>query len=257
MAKVDFSAPLDTSGEIKENEQPTAAVAVVEPQTVTVATGVADSVAGEFEGEFQREDIAAKWLNLVPKSADTGTPGNFVLDREYDLGRELVVIFRHCKKFYVEDIDDAQVRAQVIPRRYDSVKAARIDGLFLNGTKGSNKIVPAAYLSLFVRLPEDHPSADFIADGHGWASARMKVKKGGFRAIVPVIARDRTGWLNRGLMTGQYDLSASLEKYQTFSWWQPTIKAAGKTAPKVLETLQAGFNFFDDVDEDLGEDYGE
>jgi hypothetical protein len=242
--KASFDAPLEDTTEVVEETPSTAVVAATEQLPV-----LNPEVEAQFDGEFVREDLGTKWLNLVPKSADEASlVGHFLLDREHDLGESVEVIVRKVKKFYLEDQSDDQNKEGEMPKSFYKIAHAEEQGFSLRGKKGENKVVPAAYLDVFVKLTEEHPSADFVAGGFGWASAKIKVKKGGYRATVLILSRDLGGFLKGDLRNGTYTLSSHLAKWDRYSWYEPRLKVAGRTPDEVLQTLKEGFNFFEPVD---------
>lgn len=251
MAKASFDTPLEAP---EEEVEVTVEETVTDDLSVSTTPtenlpALSEEVQAQFEGEFVREDLGTKWLNLVPKSADEASMvGHFLLDREHDLGDEVEIIARKVKKFYLEDQSDEQNQQGEMPKSFYQIAHAEEAGFSLRGKKGVNKVVPAAYIDVFVKLPEDHLAADFVAGGFGWASAKIKVKKGGYRATVLILSRDLGGFLKGNLMNGIYSLKSRLAKWDRYSWYEPTLRVAGKTPSEVLETISNGFNFFDPVD---------
>ena len=174
-----------------------------------------------------------------------------MLDRIHDLGSSIEVIVRKVKKFYLEDMNDEQNQEGNMPKTWFQIAFAEADGYRLDGAKGVDKCVPAAYLDIFVKLPEDHLAADFVVDGAGYASSKVKVKKGGYRNTVLILSRDLGGWLKGDLTNGVYTLASRLAKWKTYSWYEPTLRTAGKVSPEVKETILNGFNFFEPSEADV------
>lgn len=242
MATVSFNAPLEAEPEVKA-EAPTDTIAVRDDADLAPA---ALGGNGDFVGDFEAGDMGSKWLNLVPRAAEEGIPGNYRLAREHDLGDSVNVVFRKVAKFFLEDLSTEQVTAGKTAERFDRLEVAQKAGFTLQGVKGQNKICKAADIDLFVQLPADHPAADFVVGAHGWAAAKFRVKKNGFTAVVNTLTRDWVGWLKGDLSSGVYVLGREMAEYLKFKWYSPTVKPAGKLDEETHAALSKGFNIFED-----------
>lgn len=132
------------------NPPPTPAALAVPAKTApALATAAATA---DFEGEWDTSDITAMPMRLVGKAdselADISAPGNYCLDKAYDLGNDVHLIACHVRKRWQEATEYGEEPGKM----YDTLDDARADGLAVA------QMNSVAIIYGFVPVPVDfHP----------------------------------------------------------------------------------------------------
>lgn len=212
---------------------------VVKPESALAVPSYTDEAG--FDGEFTREDRQTPRLQIVAKTGALSNefpPGNFVINKQADLGKgPLSVVALRVKKLYQEVTD---IEEGVMGRTFSTAEEVRAAGLRV-GTPTS-KVVgeeasPIMQVLFFIELPEGlKPEiADYFScvlpNGKNGALALYTAARTNYRTVAQplVTARDMNKQVREhGIWSQRWLLTAKLEKYESFSWWQGHLTPNGK-----------------------------
>lgn len=239
-------------------ENKTETIVVVPTPDKTLATAAVGSPSKGLIGEWTTKDIRLPRLNLVNKSgelANSFIPGCYVISKEHQINnlaegsREksspLNVIVATMNKQYQENIafDDRDTKTAQGP--FNTAAEVKNAGGRISRDKGEGCFSEIAHLELFIEQPEtlaEDATALFFNTLGGKKFARVvwTVSGTAYGAVAVTVASALRGHLAQtGLVGGWWQLSSSLIKGQTNSWWQPAIKTNGLTDAKLSEEVEA------------------
>ena len=231
-----------------ENE-PSTQVAVLEPENRAVAVSrplgasIEDASKG-LVGDWTTDDTKLPRLNIVGRTGELPnefTQGCIVLEKTHELttvtkdtGSPLRVVALRMLKQYQENIPFDDQQAGVQARIFNSAMEVRASGGQLSFSKGENKFSELAHIEFLILAPEGI-SEDALGlfynttdEGKAYARAVMTVGGTAFGAVAGPLASSLRGHLAElGLFGGYWDLGTKIKKNDKFSWWAPTIRAAG------------------------------
>lgn len=234
MAKLSFDEATKPQAEAPEKSL------VARPSsTLAVPANYTDS--GGFDGEFTNEDRQTPRLQIVAKTGALSNefpPGNFVLNKQADLGKSpLKLVALRVKKLYQEVTD---IEEGVMGRTFATAEEVRAAGLRVG--LPTSKVVgeeaaPIMQILFFLEMPEglapetaDHFSC-VTPSGINGALALYTAARTNYRTVAQplVTAKDLNKQVREnGIWSQRWLLTAKLEKYESFSWWQGHLTPNGK-----------------------------
>lgn len=222
---------------------PVTTVAVVEDEDTAVGSPIAAGPLGSIDGEVTARDMAIPYLTLVQKQGKLfdsmpDSLGNFVYDKQLDLGDEVEVVFLRATKYYLQDIEYG---SQEIPRRWTSSAAYRAEGF------NDSQVKEAADLDLLVAVPQEGNEAigelTTIESGGKWyLPARYTVRSTAYGKTFSILVRDRSGWLKGSLLNGSYKLGSERRTNPETSWFVPNLSPGEKTTLDLRDTVLAALS---------------
>ena len=218
--------------------QPTQ-LAVKPDSTLAAPSSYTD--AGGFDGEFTREDRQTPRLQIVAKTgalSNDFNPGSFLLNKQADLGKNpLGVVALRVKKLYQEV---TSIEEGVMGRTFATAEEVRAAGLrvgLATSKVAGEEAAPIMQILFFIELPDglkpevaDHFSC-VLPSGKQGALALYTAARTNYRTVAQplVTARDMNKQVREnGVWSQRWQLSAKLEKYESFSWWQGHLTPSGK-----------------------------
>lgn len=193
------------------------------------AVAIGEGGIGGFEGEWTARDMAVPYLSLLQKTspnfdAHPDWLGQFIFDKEFPLGTEIVIVAIRASKYLLENLPYGDTQ---IPKRFTKVEDAKAAGFT------ADKLVDVADIDLLIELDANIEGisdiASIVVDDKAYLMARYSVRSSSFK-VARILMKDASGWLRGNLLNGKYVLSSGLVTSGKNSWYAPTLKAAGPTS---------------------------
>ncbi len=219
------------------------ALAVVEEEETAVGAPISATPLGAIDGEVTARDMAIPYPTLVQKQGklfDTmpDALGNFVYDKQIDLGDEIEVVFLRATKYFVEDLP---FESKEIPKRWSSSAMYRAEGF------NDSQIKEVADLDLLIAIPQEGNEAlgelTTIEHGGKWyLPSRFTVRSTAYGRTFSILVRDRSGWLKGNLLNGSYKIGTERKSNADSSWFVPTMNPGEKTTEEFREIVMAALS---------------
>jgi hypothetical protein len=261
MAKLDFAAKAaePTKPDVTAPEETNSETAVIPAPERQVAA--APSYESDVEGEISERDIKRPRLYLVQKTStivksdpddESGFNfGDWVVNKDTHIGtakKAFKVVVAAARKVYQEYIpfgtgDDR------LPRTWRTAAEVREAGFTTEWGTSTPRAAEVLHALLWIPQPEgiDAPHVFSMEGPDGPGALVVYTASGtaysGFGKAVLTAAS--TGHLTKergGLISGLWELTASLEKKENKVWYQPRLRPAGRTSDGLQAFLREGLH---------------
>lgn len=225
MATISF-APAATAAPVVPVEEPVKDI-IVKDTPLAINPGGPVGV----EGEISADDIKPPRLNLVQRVgnlAEEFTPGAFVYDKSFEIGKEFSGTVLRFKKYYQQKV---AFGSEALPQRFDRAEEVRA----VNGTTrwseeavaGGNYYAETADILLGVEAPENMDEAHkaffpYANGGKNYGLVVYTITSSAFTSLGKRIITDATMLLRDGLWNGQYRIKSVKQTNATNSWFIPS-----------------------------------
>lgn len=188
------------------------------PQGLTLPAGA--------EGAYDSEDIQTPRLSLVAKTgkmADEFTPGNFVVNKEVDIGKEVHgVVALQFRKYWMEKIEFEE---GVFPKRFYSKAEYEAEG-YKEQWDADLRVVRAMDAVLLVPVPPEIATSEF--EGQGYTTVLYSAAASSYKTFGMTLITASVRHLRTGIHHGDWTLKSELKSGNANTWFVSKILSGGR-----------------------------
>jgi len=220
------------------------AVAPPSPSSAVVPHTGPAAHADDVQGDVDFSDIRLPRLNLVQRTGDLPDRfgfGEFVLNKEVSLGKQLRFVALNLKKQFQEKVEYGSGSTSAVFNTREEVKAAGGSFGFADG-----QFSELAHIHMLVEMPEglaSNPDAASVVDlfiyeidGKLFAPVVFSVGRSAYTALAKPLLTSRQFQLRDGMWKGMWELNSQINKSGKGSWATPAPRFLGKLSEASAET---------------------
>lgn len=213
----------------------------------TLSTSVAAASDADVQGDVNLSDLRLPRLNLVQRTGDLPDKfgfGEFVLNKTCLIARPLEFIALSIKKQFQEKRPYGDTERGAV---YDSVEAVRAAGGVIGF--GDYQFSELAHIFMLIKKPADLDTmedAEAVRDlfmyeiaGDLWAPVIYSVGRSAYTSLGKALLTARQFSLRKGLYTGRWSMTSSVNKGVKGTWVTPVPTFRGKLSDADAEIANA------------------